>query len=58
MNVVDAEIIKNTGSDRFWICMYCSNNLCPIADMTDYKLYQNLSQSNSHYTDSCDIYST
>ena len=29
-----------------------------IADMTDYKLYQNLSQSNSHYSDSCDIYST
>ena len=27
MGVVDAEIIKNTGSDRFWICMLSSNNL-------------------------------
>ena len=26
LNVVDAEIIKNAGSDRFWICMFCSNN--------------------------------
>ena len=26
LNIVDAEIIKNTDSDRFWLGMLCSNN--------------------------------
>ena len=38
MNVVDVEIIKNTGSDRIWICMFCSNNLFPFAMLNDHKL--------------------
>ena len=42
LNVVDAEIIKNTGSDRFWICMLSSNNLFPFATLHDHKLYQTL----------------
>ena len=58
LNVVDAEIIKNTGSDRFWICMFCSNNLFPFATLNDHKLYQILSQSNNHYSGSCNSYST
>ena len=58
VNVVDAEIIKNTGSDRFWICMFCSNNLFPFATLNDHKLYQTLSQSNNHYTGSSNSYST
>ena len=57
LNVVDAEIIKNTGSDRFWICMFCSNNLFPFATLNDHKLYQTLSQSNNHYSDSSNSYS-
>ena len=58
LNVFDAEIIKNTGSDRIWICMFCSNNLFPFATLNDHKLYQNLSQSNNHYSDSFNSYST
>ena len=58
LNVVDAEIIKNTGSDRFWICMFCSNNLFPFATLNDHKLYQTLSQSNNHYSGSSNSYST
>ena len=58
VNVVDAEIIKNTGSDRFWICMFCSNNLFPFATLNDHKLYQTLSQSNNHYSGSSNSYST
>ena len=57
LNVADAEIIKNTGSDRFWICMFCSNNLFPFATLNDHKLYQTLSQSNNHYSDSSNSYS-
>ena len=57
LNVVDAEIIKNTGSDRFWICMFCSNNLFPFATLNDHNLYQTLSQSNNHYSDSSNSYS-
>ena len=49
VNVADAEIIKNTGSERFWICMVCSNKLFPFATMNEHKLYQTLSQSNNHY---------
>ena len=47
LNVVDVEIIKNTGSDRIWICMFCSNNLFPFVMLNDHKLNQTLSQSNN-----------
>ena len=58
LNFVDAEIIKNTGLDRFWACMYCSNNLFPFAPINNRKLHQTLSQSNNHYGDSSDSNST
>ena len=58
LNVFDAAIIKNTGLDSFWICMFCSNNLFPFATLNDHKLYQTLSQSNNHYSDSFNSYST
>ena len=58
LNVVQTEIIKTTGSDRFWICMFCSNNLFPFATLNDHKLYQTLSQSNNHYSGSSNSYST
>ena len=57
LNVVDAEIIKNAGSDRFWICMFCSNNWFPFANLNDHKLYQTLCQSNNHYSGSSNSYS-
>ena len=57
-NVVDAEITKNTGSDSFWICMFCSNNLFPFANLSDHKLYQTLRQRNNHYSGSSNSYST
>ena len=50
--------MKNTGSDIFWICMFCSNNLFPFATMDDHKLYKTLSQSNNHHSDSSGSYST
>ena len=40
LNVADAEVIKNTGSDRFWVCILCSNNLFPFTTINDHKLYQ------------------
>ena len=58
LNVVDAEIIKTTGSDRFWICMFCFNNLFPFVTLNDHKLYQSLSQSNNHSSDSSNSCST
>ena len=58
LNVVYAEIIKNTGSDWFWICIFCSNNLFPFANINDHKLYQTLSQSNNHNSGSSGRYST
>ena len=58
LNVVDAEIIENTGSDRFWICIFCSSNLFPSTTMNDHKLYQTLSQSNNHYIESSGSYFT
>ena len=58
LNVADAEIIRNTDSDRFWICMFCSNNLFPFATLNDHKLYQTLAQSNNHYSGSSNSYST
>ena len=58
LNFVDAEIIKNTSSDRFWICMFYSNNLFPFAAINDHDLYQTLSQSNNHYIGSSGSYST
>ena len=39
LNVADAEIIKTTGSDRFWICMFSFNNLFPFATINNHKLY-------------------
>ena len=57
LNVVDAGNIKNTGSDRFWICMFCSNNLFSLAALNDHKLYKTLSQSQNHYSGSSDSYS-
>ena len=58
LDIVDAEIIKNTVSDRLWICMFCSNNLFYFATLNDHKLYQTLSQSNNHYSGSSNSYST
>ena len=58
LKVVDAEIIKNTVSDRFWICMFCSKNLFYFATLNDHKPYQTLSQSNNHYSGSSNSYST
>ena len=58
LNIVDAEIIKHTSPDRFWICMFCSNNLFLFATLNDHKLYQTLSHSNNHYSGSSNSYST
>ena len=58
LNFVEAEIIKNTGSDRFWVCMYSSNNLFPFATINNHKLHQTLRQSNNHCSDSSDSDST
>ena len=57
LNVLYAETIKNTGSDRFWICMFCSNIFFPFSTVDDYKLCQTLSQSNKYYSNSSDSYS-
>ena len=58
LNVVDEEILKTTGSDRFWICMFCSNNLFASATINDQYLYQTLCQSYNHYNCNSDSYST
>ena len=58
LNVVDTEIIRNTGSYRFWIYMFCSHNLFPFAAIIDHKLYQTLRESNNHYSNSSGSYST
>ena len=58
LNVVGAAIIKNTGSDRFWICMFCSNKLLPFATKSDHKLYQTLRKSNNHYSGSSGSFSS
>ena len=47
LNIIDAEITQNTGSDRFWICMFCSNIYFFLL-LNDHKLNQTLSQSNNH----------
>ena len=39
LNVVDTEIIRNTGAGLFWICMFCSNNLFLFATMNDHELH-------------------
>ena len=57
LNLVDAENIKNNDSDRFWICMFCSNNLFPFATLNDHKLFQTLSQNNNHYSGSSNSHS-
>ena len=53
----DAEIIKNTGSNRFWIYIFCPNNLFPFAIMDDHRLYQTLTRSNNLYSGSSGVYS-
>ena len=59
LNVVDVEIMKNTGSNRFWICLFCSNNLFPFATLNYHKLlYQTLIQNNNHYSGNSNCYST
>ena len=55
--VADPEVIKNTGSDRFWICMFYFNNLFHFATINDHKIYQTLRQSNNHYNGSYGSYS-
>ena len=40
LNFVEAEAMKNIGSDRFWVCMYCSNNLFPFATTNNNNLHQ------------------
>ena len=57
LNVVDTEIIRNTGSYRFWICMFCSHNLFAFAAIIDQKLYQTLRESNNYYSDSSGSFS-
>ena len=44
LNVVDGKTIANTGSDRFWICMFCCNDLFPFATFNDPKLSQKSKQ--------------
>ena len=58
LNFVDAEIIKNTDSDRFWVSIYCSNNLFHFTTITNHKVNQTLSQSSNHYSASSDNNST
>ena len=57
LTFVDAEIMKNIGSDRFWICMFCSKNLFSFANLNDHKLYQTLRQSKNQYSVSSNSYS-
>ena len=54
LNFIVAEIIKFAGSDRFWFCMYCSNNLFPFVTINNHKLHQTLSQSNNCGSDCSD----
>ena len=54
MNIVDIEIIKFFVSCRFWICMYCSNNLFLFTIIDDYKQNQTINQSNKHRGDRSD----
>ena len=58
LNVADAKIINNTDSDRFWICMFCSNNSFPFATINDHKLHQTLSQTSNQFSISSYSYST
>ena len=44
LNVDDAKTMANTGSDRYWICMFCCNDLFPFATFNDPKLYQKSKQ--------------
>ena len=38
--------------------MYCSNNLFLFGPINNHKLHQTLSQSNNHYSDTSESYST
>ena len=48
LKVFEAEIMKNTGSDRFWICMFRCSNVLSFDTLNNHKVYQTLSQSNNH----------
>ena len=50
--------MKDTGSDRFWVCMCCFKNVFPFATINNHKLHQTLTQGNSHYSESYDSNST
>ena len=41
LTFVETEIMKNTDSDRFGICMFCSSNYFLFPKISDNKLYQN-----------------
>ena len=41
LTFVETKIMKNTDSDRFWICMFCSSNYFLFAKISDNKLYKN-----------------
>ena len=58
LNVVDAVIIKNTSSVRFWKCLLFYNNLFLFTTINEHKPYQNSCQSNTHYSGSSGSYST
>ena len=51
-NVVDAEFMINSGSDKYWIHMHCSNYIFPFTTINNYQLDETLNQSNSHYNNS------
>ena len=41
LTFAETEIMKNTDSDRFGICMFCSSNYFLFPKISDNKLYQN-----------------
>ena len=41
LTFVETEIMQNTDSDRFGICMFCSSNYFLFPKISDNKLYQN-----------------
>ena len=44
-NVVDAEFMKNTGSDKYWIFIYYSNCIFPFTTINNYQLNKTVNQS-------------
>ena len=49
LNAVDAEVMRNSGSNRFWICMCCFNILLLFAPVYDHKLYQTLNNNINNF---------